>query len=152
MVLPFPFSPDRSYPDSLLATIEEALAPGRVDLKVVALTGAGRGGRTGHPAVVGCPARLLGSAVQPSVPPSLPRCPIAGRASPALPPPPQPLVLCLDLQRKVGASQGRRVIAVRAWNSRGESRGPLASHIQRSETKDGGLKACAETLQRSQAK
>lgn len=58
----------------------------QVDVKVVALTGTGSGGRTSHPAAIGGLASLLGSAVQPSAPPRPPhRGPIICRASPALP-------------------------------------------------------------------
>ena len=153
MVPPFPFLPDRSYPDSLLAKkTEEALAPGRVDLKVVALTGTGCGGRTGHPAAVGCPARPLGSAVQPSVPPLPParpnRWPGLARPAPspsASGPVPGPAEEGGGLPRSEGDSCQSLEL------KRRESRGPLASHTQRSKTEDGGLKECAKTLQRSQA-
>lgn len=59
--------------------------PSQVDVKVVALTGTGSRGRTCHPSAIGRLASLLGSAVQPSVPPRPPhRDPIVCRASPAL--------------------------------------------------------------------
>lgn len=87
---PFPVLSNHSYPDSLLKTTEEALAPSRVGLMAAALTGTGRGGRICHPEAVGCPTRPLVSALQLSAPPSPPPArggPIACRTSPALPPP-----------------------------------------------------------------
>lgn len=80
--------PDHSYPDSLLATTEDALAPSRVKVKVVALTETGRRGRNCHPASVGRPTRPLGSAVQPSVPPlPPPAAQSSARPRPPCPPP-----------------------------------------------------------------
>ena len=72
---------------------------------MVALTGTGLGSSTCYPPSIGCPARPLGSAVQPSVPPLCPP-PLAAQslAWPGLPcpPPSATLVGCLDLHWKVG--------------------------------------------------
>lgn len=105
MVPPPPFLPDHSYPDSLLVRTKEALAPSPVEVKVVALTGTGLGSSTCYPPSIGRPARPLGSAVQPSVPPLPPPPPAAqSLAWPRLPcpPPSATLVWCLDLHWKVG--------------------------------------------------
>lgn len=81
-VPPCPFLPDRSYPDSLLATTEDALAPSQV----AALTGTGRVRRTCHPSAIPLrpTAGLRSAAFSPS-PPS-PSGPIVCQASPALSP------------------------------------------------------------------
>ena len=72
---------------------------------MVALTGTGLGSSICYPPSIGCPARPLGSAVQPSVPPLCPP-PLAAQslAWPGLPcpPPSATLVGCLDLHWKVG--------------------------------------------------
>lgn len=150
-----PFLPDYSHPDSLLATTEETPAPSRADVNVVTLTGTVRGARTCHPTALGRPARPLGSAVQPSVPPRPPPCPIACRALPALPPAPThslsgPGPGPAEVSGGLPRSEGE--IAVWTCNSReGNLRVPLAPSVPRRETKDGG-RGSVQTRQRSQSR
>lgn len=104
-VPPSPFRPRPLIPRLIAGKNQEALAPSPVEIKVVALTGTGLGSSTCYPPSIGCPARPLGSAVQPSVPPLPPPPPAAqSLAWPRLPcpPPSATLVGCLDLHWKVG--------------------------------------------------
>lgn len=113
---PFPLPPRPLLPRLIAGNNRGRPGSQPMEVKVVSLTGTGRGGRTCHPASVDRPSRPLSSAVQPSVPPLPP--PLLAAQSPARPRPPCPppsasLVRCLDLQRKVGASRSRRKGAVR---------------------------------------
>lgn len=66
---PFPLPPRPLLPRLIAGNNRGRPGSQPMEVKVVSLTGTGRGGRTCHPASVDRPSRPLSSAVQPSFPP-----------------------------------------------------------------------------------